>query len=96
MSLDDLRQKAITFIGCIPKGRFPDGLMAPDFFGWTGFSGIVERDEYLRRVGVVGQIFTGDGLRFTFDRTTAEGPPTSLAALDADAILAEWRRRRGA
>jgi hypothetical protein len=28
------------------------------------------------------------------NRTTAEGPPTSLAALDVDAILAEWRRRR--
>ena len=26
--------------------------------------------------------------------TTAEGPPTSLAALDVDVVLAEWRRRR--
>ena len=27
------------------------------------------------------------------NRTTAEGPPTSLAPLDVDEILAEWRRR---
>lgn len=28
------------------------------------------------------------------NRTAAEGPPTSLASLDVDAVLAEWRRRR--
>jgi len=28
------------------------------------------------------------------NRITAEGPPTTLAPLDADEILAEWRRRR--
>jgi hypothetical protein len=28
------------------------------------------------------------------NRTTAEGPPTSLASLEVDAVLAEWRRRR--
>jgi DnaJ-like protein len=28
------------------------------------------------------------------NRTAAEGPPTSLAPLDVDAVLAEWRRRR--
>src|SRR5262249_10549307 len=29
------------------------------------------------------------------NRTAAQGPPTSLAALDVETILAEWRRRRG-
>jgi hypothetical protein len=28
------------------------------------------------------------------NRTTAEGPPTTLGALDVDAVLARWRRRR--
>ncbi|HET7876140.1 MAG TPA: DUF1992 domain-containing protein [Methylomirabilota bacterium] len=28
------------------------------------------------------------------NRSTAEGPPTSLPALDPEAIVAEWRRRR--
>jgi len=28
------------------------------------------------------------------NRTATEGPPTSLAALDVDIVLAEWRRRR--
>lgn len=28
------------------------------------------------------------------NRTTAEGPPTTLAPLDVGEILAEWRRRR--
>jgi hypothetical protein len=28
------------------------------------------------------------------NRTTADGPPTTLAPLDVDEILAEWRRRR--
>jgi hypothetical protein len=28
------------------------------------------------------------------NRTTAEGPPTSLSPLDVDVVLAEWRRRR--
>jgi len=30
------------------------------------------------------------------NRTTAAGPPTTLAPLDVDDILAEWRRRRPA
>jgi Domain of unknown function (DUF1992) len=29
------------------------------------------------------------------NRTTMDGPPTSLAKLEADAVLEEWRRRRG-
>ena len=29
------------------------------------------------------------------NRTTAEGPPTTLYPLDVDAVLVEWRRRRG-
>src|SRR5262249_40730984 len=28
------------------------------------------------------------------NRTTTEGPPTSLGALDVDTVLTEWRRRR--
>jgi DnaJ-like protein len=28
------------------------------------------------------------------NRTTAEGPPTTLAPLDVDEVIAEWRRRR--
>src|SRR5215813_9486262 len=28
------------------------------------------------------------------NRTTAEGPPTNLAPLDVDAVLAQWRERR--
>ena len=28
------------------------------------------------------------------NRMAAEGPPTSLASLDVDAVLAEWRHRR--
>src|SRR5262249_12559305 len=28
------------------------------------------------------------------NRTAAEGPPTSLGALDVETVLAEWRRRR--
>src|SRR5262245_43399725 len=28
------------------------------------------------------------------NRTSAEGPPTNLAPLEADAVVAEWRRRR--
>jgi hypothetical protein len=30
------------------------------------------------------------------NRTTAEGPPTSLSPLDVDGVVAEWRRRRAA
>jgi hypothetical protein len=78
MNLEELRQKAITFIGSIPKGRIPEALIAPEFFSWSGISGVVERDEYLRRVGVIGQVFTGEGLKFTFDRTTAEGNSVAL------------------
>jgi Domain of unknown function (DUF1992) len=29
------------------------------------------------------------------NRTTAEGPPTSLSPLDVDDVLARWRNRRG-
>jgi DnaJ-like protein len=29
------------------------------------------------------------------NRTTVDGPPTNLAQLEADAVLEEWRRRRG-
>jgi DnaJ homologue, subfamily C, member 28, conserved domain len=29
------------------------------------------------------------------NRTTSEGPPTTLAPLDVGDVLAEWRRRRG-
>ena len=29
------------------------------------------------------------------NRTATDGPPTSLAPLEADAVLDEWRRRRG-
>lgn len=29
------------------------------------------------------------------NRTTTAGPPTNLAPLEIDAVLAEWRRRRG-
>jgi hypothetical protein len=29
------------------------------------------------------------------NRSTADGPPTSLPPLDAEAIVADWRRRRG-
>jgi hypothetical protein len=78
MSLEDFRQKAITFISSIPKGQFPEGLMAPEFDAWTGISGMVERNEYLRRVGVIGNVFDGDGLRFTIDRTTAEDHSVAL------------------
>jgi hypothetical protein len=29
------------------------------------------------------------------NRTTMDGPPTNLAKLETDAVLEEWRRRRG-
>jgi len=38
MNLEELRQKAITFIGSIPKGRIPEALIAPEFFSWSGIS----------------------------------------------------------
>ena len=45
-------------------------------------------DEVRERVMAINaQIVRGN-------RTTAEGPPTSLAPLDIDAVLVEWRRRR--
>lgn len=73
MSDGDLRQKAITFVRAIPAGALPGELVAAGFFAWTSISGRVEREEFVRRVGLIGQVFTDAGLRFTVDRTTAEG-----------------------
>lgn len=80
MSLEDRKRKARQFIEGIARGGFPDGLMADEFFAWSGISHKVERDEYLRRVSVIGQVFTDGGLRFIFDRITAEGHTVALQA----------------
>jgi len=50
---------------------------------------LAREDEVVRRVTAIN---TEIGRA---NRTAAEGPPTSLAPLCLDAILSEWRRRRG-
>ena len=78
MSLEDRKRKARQFIEGIAKGTLPEGLVADEFFAWSGISHKIERDEYVRRVGVIGQVFIDGGLRFTFDRITAENDSVAL------------------
>jgi len=77
--LEDRKAKAVEFIESIAKGGFREGLMSPDFWAWTGFSGNVERTEYLRRVGIVGKVFKG-GLKLTIDRVTGEDDRVAVQA----------------
>jgi len=77
--LEDRKALAVEFIESIATGSFRDGLMSPDFWAWTGFSGSIERQEYLRRVGVIGKVFS-DGLRITIDRVTGEDDRVAVQA----------------
>jgi len=53
--------------------------MASDYWAWTGISGDIPRDEYLRRVGIIGKVFKG-GLAMVIDRVTAEADRVSVQA----------------
>jgi len=44
--------------------------------------------------GVRRRVAALNGAIARANRTTAEGPPTSLSPLDVESVLAEWRRRR--
>lgn len=71
MVLDRRKALAVEFVKSIARGHFREGLLAPDMKPWTLFSGDLPREEYLRRITVVGQIFP-TGLQITIDRVTAE------------------------
>lgn len=78
MALEDRREKAQRYVMGIAAGAIPPELIGDEFFAWTAFSGKVEREEYLHRVGVIGHVFVDGGLRFTIDRTTAENDSVAV------------------
>jgi ketosteroid isomerase-like protein len=78
MALEDRREKAQRYVMGIAAGAIPPELIGDEFFAWTAFSGKVEREEYLRRVGLIGHVFVDGGLRFTLDRTTAENDSVAV------------------